>query len=192
MKNTTNVQQLQASKDDCHYNRLMKIFESIQTERIALSRDAIRSMDALQRWNCSSIVRSNATGLAKAVKAYLEKQTEIDALARKYGHENAVTIAETLLDRLHSLRVEYSREWNRLVSLAMKEKVRSIRVIQKVLTIVQRAMKHFRAPRAHRSRRFRLAVASAGSGGDGGSDGPGEPPRLPGLTGFPLASGWSE
>ena len=170
MKNTTNVQQLQAPKVDCHYNRLMKIFESIQTERIALSRDAIRSMNALQRWNCSSIIRSNATGLAKAVKAYLEKQTEIDALARKYGHENAVTIAETLLDRLHSLRVEYSREWNRLVSLAMKEKVRSIKTVQKVLTVIRKFVNHFRTPRVHRNRKMRLAIASAGSGGDAGPD----------------------
>lgn len=173
MKNTTNVQQLQAPKVDCHYNRLIKIFESIQTERIALSRDAIRSMDALQRWNCSSIIRSCSMELAQAAKIYLNNPNDIDVIVKKCGIEAAIEVGEMIFDRLHSIRVEYCNEWNRLISLAMKQKVRSVRVIQKVLTIVQRAMKHFRAPRTHRNRRFRLAVASAGSGDDAGPDGDG-------------------
>ena len=189
MKNTTNVQQLQASKDDCHFDKLMKTFDKIQIERIALSRDAIRSMNALQRWNCGSIIRSCSMELAQAAKIYLNNPNDIDVIVQKCGIEAAIEVGEMIFDRLHSIRVEYCNEWNRLIASAMKQKVRSIRVIQKVLTIVQRAMKHFRSPRVHRNRRFRLAVASAGSGDDGGSDSPGEPPRLPGLTGFFLASG---
>ncbi len=175
------VKELQAKKE------LLRLQKATFNERIALSKEACDSMNSIERWNGDSSIRSSAMRLAKAVKAYLDKRVDIDALVLKYGVENAVEIVGTILDRLHSLRIEYSREWNKLVSLAMRQKVRSIRVIQKVLTVVRRAMKHFRVPRTHRSRRFRLAIAAAGSGDSGGSDSPGEPPRLPGLT-FLLAS----
>ena len=162
------VKELQAEKE------LLRLQKATFNERIALSKEACDSMNSIERWNGDSSIRSSAMRLAKAVKAYLDKQVDIDALARKYGHGNAVTIAETLLDRLHSLRVEYSREWNRLVSLAMKEKVRSIKTVQKVLTVIRKFVNHFRTPRVHRNRRMRVAFSSAGSGGDdAGPDGDG-------------------
>ena len=168
---------------------LSETFIRIQTERIALSRDAIRSMNALQRWDCSSVIRSCSMELAQAAKIYLNNPNDIDTIVKKHGIENAIEIAEMIFDRLHSLRVEYSREWSRLVSLAMRQKIKAVKAIRFVLKNVRRVINSFRSPRVHRNRRFRLAVASAGSGDDGGSDSPGEPPRLPGLTGFSLASG---
>lgn len=184
---TTTVKSIQLER------KILDIYKAIFDERIALSRDATRSMKSIELWRGNDSIRSRAMSIARLMKTYLDKPlVPMEKLVQKCGVGNAVEIAETTLNELRSVRVECKNTWNRLIASAMKQKVRSIRVIQKVLTIVQRAMKRFRAPRAHRSRRFRLAVASAGSGGDGGSDGPGEPPRLPGLTGFPLASGWSE
>ena len=108
--------------------------------------------------------------LAKAVKAYLDKRVDIDALVLKYGVENAVEIVGTIFDRLHSLRVEYSREWSRLVSLAMRQKIKAVKAIRFVLKNVRRVINSFRTPRVHRNRRMRVAFSSADSGGDAGPD----------------------
>ena len=173
MKNTTNVQQLQASKDDCHFDKLMKTFDKIQIERIALSRDAIRSMNALQRWNCGPIIRSCSMELAQAAKIYLNNPNDIDVIVKKCGIEVAIEVGEMIFDRLHSLRIEYSREWSRLVSLAMRQKIKAVKAIRFVLKNVRRVINSFRTPRVHRNRKMRVAVASAGSGDDAGPDGDG-------------------
>ena len=195
MKNTTNIKSLQAPTNDYHCNtasRLSKIFESIQNERIELSRNAIHSMNSINRWNCSSAIRSSAMRLAGAVKAYLDKRVDIDTLVQKYGISTAVEIAETVLDKLHYFRVEYAHEWSRLISLAMRQKVMSIKIVRTVMTAVRRVMNHFRSPRVHRNRRLRVAFSSAGgANGDAGGPDQAEPPQRS-LTGridrLPLGS----
>jgi hypothetical protein len=195
MKNITNVNSLQAPTNDYHCNtasKLSETFEKILNERIALSKDVIHSMNSINRWNCSSAIRSSAMRLAGEVKVYLDKRVDIDALVQKYGISNAVEIAETKLEQLHSIRSEYRSEWSRLISLAMRQKVMSIKIVRTVMTVVRRVMNHFRSPRTHRNRRLRLAVASAGGGDPGGSDGPdAEPPKRRSLTVSSLAAGWS-
>ena len=171
---TMPVKGLQAEKE------LLCLQKATFNERIALSKEACDSMNSIERWNGDSSIRSSAMRLAKAIKLYLDKRVDIDALVLKYGVENAVEIVGTILDRLHSLRIEYSREWNRLVSLAMKEKVRSIKTVQKMLTVIRKFVNHFRTSRVHRNRRLRVAIASAGSGDDAGPDGDG-PDAAPGV-----------
>ena len=178
------VKELQAEKE------LLRLQKATFNERIALSKEACDSMNSIERWSGDSSIRSSAMRLAKAVKAYLDKRVDIDALARKYGHENAIAIGETIFDRLHSLRIEYSREWSRLVSLAMRQKIKAVKAIRFVLKNVRRVINSFRTPRVHRNRKMRVAVASAGSGDDAGPDD--ARPDVPGLTDSSLAAGWSE
>lgn len=166
--------------------KLLRRYKELYNERIALTADAARSMKSIELWRGNDSIRSRAMSIARLIKVYADKPlVPMEKLVQKYGLENSVEIAETILNDLHSVRVECKNTWNRLISLAMKQKVMSVRVIQKVASIVRRAMRNFRAPRTHRSRRMRLAVASAGSGGDAGPDGAG-PDVAP--RGFLLAS----
>lgn len=164
---------MQAPTNDYHCNtasKLSKIFDRIQRERIALSGDAVRSMGALERWNCSDLDASVAINLAQAVRNYLRNSHQINDVVKKYVTETAIEVAETMLEQLHSIRVGYAREWNRLIAKAMRQKVNSIKAIRVAVTVVRRVMNHFRSPRVHRSRRMRLATASADPGDDAGPD----------------------
>ena len=175
------VKELQMEK------KLLQKYAELHNERIALTADAVRSMRSIKRWRGNDSIRSRAISLARVMKTYVDKPlVSMERLVEKYGLENAVEIAETILNNLHSIRVECKNTWNRLIASAMRSKVFSIRSIRAtVKNIVRRVMNHFRTPRAHRSRRFRLAVASAGSGDAGpDADGPDVAPEC-----FFLASG---
>ena len=168
--------------------KLLRRYAELHNERIALTADAIRSMNSVERWNGNDSIRSRAISLARVLKTYADKPlVSMEKLVQKCGLENAVEIAETILNDLHSVRVECKNTWNRLIASAMRSKVFSIRSIRAtVKNILRRVMNHFRTPRTHRNRRFRLAVASAGSGDDAGpdADGPDVAPEC-----FFLASG---
>ena len=142
----------------------------------------------IEHWNGNDSIRSRAISLARVMKTYVDKPlVSMERLVEKYGLENAVEIAETILSDLHSIRVECKNTWNRLIASAMSRKVFSIRSIRAtVKNILRRVVNHFRSPRVHRNRKMRVAFSSADSGGDAGPDGDG--PNVPGLTVPSLAS----
>ena len=169
--------------------KLLRIYAALHNERIALTADAVRSMRSIKRWRGNDSIRSRAISLARVMKTYVDKPlVSMERLVEKYGLENAVEIAETILSDLHSIRVECKNTWNRLIASAMSRKVFSIRSIRAtVKNILRRVVNHFRSPRVHRNRKMRVAFSSADSGGDAGPDGDG--PNVPGLTVPSLASG---
>lgn len=170
--------------------KLLRIYAALHNERIAFAGYAVKSMNSIQRWNGNDSVRSRAISLARVLKTYADKPlVSMEKLVEKYGIENAVEIAETMLEQLHSIRAECKHTWDRLIASAMRSKVFSIRSIRAtVRNIVRRVVNHFRTPRTHRNRRMRVAFSSAGSGDD--DAGPvADGADVPGLTGFSLASG---
>ena len=179
---TTTVKSIQLER------KILDIYKAIFDERIALSRDAMRSMTSIELWRGNNSIRSRALSIARLMKTYLDKPiVSMEKLIEKYGVENAVEIAETILNDLRHVRIECKNTWNRLIASAMSRKVFSIRSIRAtVKNILRRVVNHFRTPRVHRNRRMRLAFSSADSGGDAGPDGDG--PNVPGLTVPSLAS----
>ena len=176
------VKELQMEK------KLLRRYAELHNERIALTADATRSMISIELWRGNNSIRSRAMSIVRLIKVYADKPlVPMEKLIQKYGRENSVEIAETILNNLHSVRVECKNTWNRLIASAMSRKVFSIRSIRAtVKNILRRVVNHFRTPRVHRNRRMRLAFSSADSGGDAGPDGDG--PNVPGLTVPSLAS----
>lgn len=169
--------------------KLLRKYKELYDERIALAANATRSMKSIERWNVNDSIRSRAISLARVMKTYVDKPlVSMERLVEKYGLENAVEIAETILNDFHSIRAECKNTWNRLIASAMSRKVFSIRSIRAtVKNILRRVVNHFRTPRVHRNRKMRVAFSSAGSGDDAGPDADG--PDVAGLSGFSLVGG---
>ena len=153
------VKELQMEK------KLLRRYKELYDERIALTADAVRSMRSIKRWRGNDSIRSRAISLARVLKTYSDKPlVSMERLVEKYGLENAVEIAETILSDLHSIRAECKNTWNRLIASAMSRKVFSIRSIRAtVKNILRRVVNHFRSPRVHRNRKMRVAFSSADS-----------------------------